>query len=113
MLSSGLSNIADQPEFSDSEHIKNILNVVEHEDLISDILDESAEDKDITIKIGHEIKHKQIKDCSIIISKYELMGQSLGTISIIGPTRMTYGKVTSIVDTVSKTLKHLLSEGNI
>jgi transcriptional regulator of heat shock response len=110
VFSSGLTNIFDQPEFGDSEHIKNILSVIEHEDVIEHIVGESATNDAVTIRIGSEIKHKKIKDCSIVVSKYTLMGGSVGTISIIGPTRMTYGKVTSIVDTVSKTLRSMLSE---
>jgi heat-inducible transcriptional repressor len=108
VLSSGLSNIANQPEFSDSEHIKNILSIVEQEDLISDILNENSEKDDIAIRIGSEIKHKKIKDCSIVISRCAIMGEQLGTISIIGPTRMTYSKVTSIVDAVSKMMRETL-----
>lgn len=116
VLSSGLGNIIDQPEFSDTQHIKDILSVIEKEDLISHIIYESSKgsaagkQNQPTIKIGSEIKHKKIKDCSIVISKYDLMGQSLGTISIIGPTRMTYDKVSSVVDTVSKTLRQILGE---
>jgi len=111
VISSGMTNIIKQPEFNDTEHIKNILSVIEHEDLIEHIMDESAKDDDVTIRIGSEIKHKKIKDCSIIISKYDLFGESVGTISIIGPTRMTYSKITSVVDTVSRTLKNIFSEG--
>ena len=111
VISSGMTNIIKQPEFNDTEHIKNILSVIEHEDLIEHIMDESAKDDDVTIRIGSEIKHKKIKDCSIIISKYDLFGESVGTISIIGPTRMTYSKITSVVDTVSRTLKNMFSEG--
>ncbi len=110
VFSSGLTNIMDQPEFSDSEHIKNILSVIEHEDVIEHIIGESAKNDAVTIRIGSEIKHKKIRDCSIVVSKYDIFGGSVGTISIIGPTRMTYSKVTSIVDTVSKTLRNILTE---
>jgi transcriptional regulator of heat shock response len=110
VLTSGLMNIMRQPEFSDAEHIKNILSVIEREDLIEHIIDESAKDEDVTIRIGSEIKHKKIKDCSIVVSRYDLFGESLGTISIIGPTRMTYDKVTAVVDVVSKTLKKVLTQ---
>jgi len=111
VISSGMTNIIKQPEFNDTEHIKNILSVIEREDLIEHIIDDSAKDDDVTIRIGSEIKHKKIKDCSIVVSKYDLFGESVGTISIIGPTRMTYSKITSVVDTISKTLKEILSEG--
>jgi heat-inducible transcriptional repressor len=111
VISSGMMNMIKQPEFNDTEHIKNILSVIEREDLIEHIIDDSAKDDDVTIRIGSEIKHKKIKDCSIVVSKYDLFGESVGTISIIGPTRMTYSKITSVVDTISKTLKEILSEG--
>jgi len=110
VLSSGLSNIIKQPEFSDSEHIKNMISIIEQEDLISKLMSESAKDDSPTIRIGSEIRHKKIKDCSIVISKYDLLGQSLGTISVIGPTRMTYNRITAVVDTVSKTLREILTQ---
>jgi heat-inducible transcriptional repressor len=109
VISSGMTNMIKQPEFNDTEHIKNILSVIEREDLIEHIMDDSAKDDDITIRIGSEIKHKKIKDCSIVVSRYDLFGESVGTISIIGPTRMTYSKITSVVDTISKTLRDILS----
>jgi transcriptional regulator of heat shock response len=110
VLSAGLSNIASQPEFSDSEHIKNILSVIESDDLMEQIMGENILDDNVTIKIGSEIKHKKIKDCSIVVSKYSILGETVGTISIIGPTRMTYGKISTVVDTVSKSLKRALKE---
>jgi len=109
VISSGMTNMIKQPEFNDTEHIKNILSVIEREDLIEHIVGESAKDDAITIRIGSEIKHKKIKDCSIVVSRYDLFGESVGTISIIGPTRMTYSKITSVVDTISKTLRDILS----
>jgi transcriptional regulator of heat shock response len=111
VLSSGLTNIADQPEFRDSDHIRNILDMIEHEDEMEELTGELTKDSSLTIKIGSEIKHKKIRDCSIVISRYELPRNFAGTISIIGPTRMTYDKVSSIVETVSKTLKEMLTEG--
>ena len=110
VLSSGLSNIARQPEFSDAGHIKDMLSIIEREDLMEHIIDDSAKDDAVIIKIGSEIKNKKIRDCSIVISKYELDGENMGAISIIGPTRMTYSKASSVVDAVSKTLKNILTE---
>ena len=52
VMSSGMSNIVKQPEFSDSEHIRNILDVIEHEDLISRITEEDSAEGVVTIKIG-------------------------------------------------------------
>ena len=109
VISSGLSNIARQPEFTDPEHIRNILSLMEHEDLISQIMEEDSAEGVVTIKIGAEIKHKLIKDCSLVVSRYRLPNHFAGTVSILGPTRMTYDKVTSIVDTVSKSLRDMLT----
>jgi heat-inducible transcriptional repressor len=111
VLSSGLTNIADQPEFRDTDHIRNILGLIEEEDEMAELTNEASSGEIVTIKIGSEIKHKRIKDCSIVISKYELPKHMTGTISIIGPTRMTYDKASAIVETVSQTLKKLLMEG--
>lgn len=110
VLSSGLANIAAQPEFRDAEHMRNILSLIEEETLINDITNEVQEEGPAIIKIGSEIKHKRVKDCSIVISRYEMPSHSAGTISIIGPTRMTYDKVTSIVDAISKSLHEIFED---
>jgi len=110
VLSAGLANIAKQPEFNDVGHMKSILETIEHEDVITKIMRENSSNKGITIRIGSEIKHKEINDCSVVLKRYSLSDDSFGIMGIIGPTRMTYGKVTSIVEYVSETLGSLLDE---
>lgn len=109
VLSSGFANIASQPEFRDVDHIRDILSAIEEESIL-DVTNDISEDNSVTIKIGSEIKHKKIKDCSIVITRYSLPQHSAGTISIIGPTRMTYDKISTIVDTLSKSLHDIFGE---
>ncbi|MNG19965.1 Heat-inducible transcription repressor HrcA [compost metagenome] len=61
------------------------------------------------MRIGTENEHEAINECSVITATYAIDGQSLGTIGILGPTRMDYGKVIGLLEIVSKDMAMLLS----
>lgn len=64
----------------------------------------------IQIKIGHENDLQAIAHCSVITADYSILDQQMGTIAIIGPTRMEYRRVISLLDVVSKDLSRILTE---
>ncbi|MFC1571729.1 HrcA family transcriptional regulator [Candidatus Margulisiibacteriota bacterium] len=112
IFSSGTSNLLHQPEFRDLRHMQRILELLEEEEELSEIVQEYSAPREINIKIGTENKFKRVKDCSIIVASYEVDEEPVGGIGIIGPTRMFYSKVTSLVDYVGKELSRVLSRGN-
>ncbi len=101
---SGTSNILSQPEFESPEHLKSIIELIDNEDIIIHVL-EKCEVKNkcdnVTIKIGSENDIEKLQDYSLIISSYRI-GETTGTIGIIGPTRMEYSKVIPIVRCVAE-----------
>lgn len=93
----GTKQIFNQPEFQDADRIKELLGVLEEEQVLKDMLNAGA-DSGLRVTIGSENKFTGIKDCSMIQATYRLNGQVVGTMAVLGPTRMEYQKVISVMD---------------
>ncbi|MFD0586715.1 heat-inducible transcriptional repressor HrcA [Paenibacillus sp. GCM10027627] len=104
---SGATNMLTQPEFKDVDKVKTILDLLEETPTIMKMF--SSLPEGIQVRIGTENDHKAISDCSLITATYSLEGKPLGTIGILGPTRMEYGKVISLLDLISNNMGTLLS----
>jgi transcriptional regulator of heat shock response len=109
IFSSGTVNLLHQPEFRDLAHMQKLLELFEEEELLAEIVDECSLSHDINIRIGAENKHKIVKECSVVVSSYEVGRENIGRIGIIGPTRMYYSKTTSLVSYVAKELSKVLN----
>ncbi|NQT29703.1 MAG: heat-inducible transcriptional repressor HrcA [Candidatus Saganbacteria bacterium] len=110
LFSAGTSNLLHQPEFRDLAHMQKMLELLEEEELLSEIVEEYSQPEEIAVKIGSENKFKPVKDCSIIVSSYQINDERVGGIALIGPTRMFYSKTVSLVDYVAKELSRVLGE---
>ena len=102
----GTTQVLNQPEFRDVEKAKGILNVLEEDQLLCDILEKDTSGTIVTI--GHENKFSGIHDCSVIQATYRLDGQVVGKLAVLGPTRIEYGKVMSVLDFMHKHLGEIL-----
>ncbi len=92
------------PEFKSLEIAKNFMNIIDTKELMLEVL-ESGVAKDINIYIGEENENEQLKDFSIVTFKHSVGDKDLGTIGIIGPKRMDYSKVISVMKYISKKMK--------
>lgn len=101
----GALNILNQPEFMDVDKARSLLTLLEQEDLNNLIKNNLKEG--VSVKIGSENTCEGIQDCSLITATYRLDGNVMGTIGVLGPTRMQYSHVVSIVDYLSKVLSRL------
>lgn len=106
----GANKVFDFPEFKKIEFARNFLNVLDTKELVMDILN-SGLAKDINVYIGDENESSQLKDFSIVTFRHSSSGKDLGTIGIIGPTRMDYSKVISVMKYISKKLNEELENG--
>ncbi|WP_144934078.1 heat-inducible transcriptional repressor HrcA [Paenibacillus sp. 32O-W] len=104
---SGATNMLIQPEFKDVDQVKLILDTLGETPAIMKLLDDLPEG--IQVRIGSENSLEAMSNCSLITATYSLDGQCLGTVGILGPTRMEYGKVISLLDYVSKDMALLLA----
>lgn len=102
----GITNLLSFPEYNNVERAKQLL----------DFLDDKAnlhravairENENIRISIGSENKAMELKDCSIVLSSYKIDGKIVGTIGLIGPTRMNYSKAVSNIEFLTNQLNKL------
>lgn len=108
----GLTNIFSLPEYNDLDKAKMFLEMVNRkEDLTKTLINR---DNGVIITIGNENQNEMMQDCSLISATYHVDGKMVGKIGVIGPTRMKYGEVTSIVeyltDNISKAF--MITEGD-
>ena len=94
----GRQNILMQPEFDDTEKIRDIISKFEDKDMVNSI---KEDENGINIYIGSENEFD--KDVTIIKTKYNINGEE-GTIALIGPKRMEYDRVISLLDYIMKNI---------
>lgn len=104
----GTTNILNQPEFKDLAKIKRILRVLEEEALLSNLLEEASADG-LKVIIGQENTLEEIQECSLITATYQVGDKTVGTIGLLGPTRMDYSKVIALVEHITQHLNILLN----
>ena len=105
----GTSNILNFPEYSDVEKAKGFLSVLETKDKLIQLLENQGE-MAFTVRIGPETGIPELKDCSLVTASYHLSDNTHGTIGVIGPTRMQYGRVLSILNAMGQQLSDLLGQ---
>lgn len=105
----GTKQLLNQPEFRDVERVKSLLGILEEEKVVRDLL-VAGEDSGLKITIGTENKFTGIQDCSMVQATYRLNGKIVGTMAVLGPTRMEYGKVITVMDYLYKYLKTMFEQ---
>jgi heat-inducible transcriptional repressor len=103
----GTENLLVKPEFADRDKLTRIMKLLEDGKLLTDFLSQ-ASDEGLVITIGHENTIAAIMNCSLVTSRYRV-GNITGTIGVIGPTRMPYGKLVSIVEYTARSITEVLS----
>ena len=103
----GLHFILDQPEFTHSHKMLGLMELVEHRNLLRSIMPEGLENREVQVIIGKENKEEAFHNYSIVISKYGVPDEAVGTISVLGPTRMPYAHTISLVGYLSSVLSSL------
>lgn len=110
LILTGARNIIKQPEFEDPGRFESIIELMEDKDIIIHIMEKSAdkENNDVVITIGSEIEDVKMQEYSFISKEYKL-GETVGTLGIIGPKRMEYSRIVAIVDYISRMLSEFLT----
>lgn len=110
VISDGLSNIFEYPEYGDSEKAREIIHLIEDKSKLKDVLKEGGTTNAITISIGEENSCNQLKDCSVITARYSLNGMEIGKIGVVGPKRMRYSSVIPILKSIVTNINDILDE---
>ena len=103
----GKSNILMQPEFKDVNKVQSFFSMMEKEEELANLL--KGKQDGIKVTIGNENKVDAIKDFSLITASYELSENQMGTIALLGPTRMEYRKVINLLSTLSNEMTDALN----
>ncbi len=100
------SVLAEQPEFTTSERLKELIQLTERRELLASVLGERHDRDGPQITIGAEHGKPELDELTIVTANYSV-GSLQGTVGVIGPTRMPYEKVVAIVDWTSGLLTRL------
>lgn len=106
----GANKVVDMPEFKKVDIAKEFLNVLDAKDLVADVLNTGVAEN-INIYIGEETEKEELRNFSIVTFNHFLEDKDIGTIGIIGPTRMDYSKVISVMKYISKKLNDDFKKG--
>lgn len=108
IYTSGATNIFRYPELTEGEKASQLIGTLEHNEVLKEFVTEANENADsesgIQVYIGDETPVQAMKDCSVVTANYDLGGGLRGTVGIIGPKRMDYEKVLSILQNLMKQL---------
>lgn len=105
----GLHFLFEQPEFNNIDRLRSLLTILEEREQLLHLINAVADDC-INIYIGRESHCDEIEDCSLVTSAYSQRGRVIGRLGVLGPKRMNYSKVLSILDCLSQRLTQLLNE---
>ena len=106
----GASNLIGSPEFADPQRIRSLLRALEQKNRLVELLSRLMESRGVQVVIGEENALPALTDCSLIASTYGAAGRPMGTIGIVGPTRMEYARAIGLVEHLAGVLSRLLSE---
>jgi len=108
----GMTNIFSLPEYNDLDKAKMFLELVSKKDELTRTL--INRDNGMIITIGNENQAEGLQDCSMITATYHVDGKLVGKIGVIGPTRMRYGEVTSVLEYLTDNISNafMITEGD-
>jgi len=106
----GEEKMFNHPEYEDIENVRQLMNVVTSKDRLTELISADGGDIRINVKIGSDGYDGMPEDCSIVTATYSANGVKIGTYGVIGPTRMDYKKVVSVLENVGRILESIVSK---
>ena len=110
ILIAGQTNLMQFEELANMDRLKSLFEAFDRKREILGLLDQCIEAEGVHIFIGRESGYELLDDCSLVTANYRVDDQVLGVLGVIGPTRMDYQRVISIVDVTAKLLAAALRQ---
>ncbi|MFW6115795.1 MAG: heat-inducible transcriptional repressor HrcA [Chloroflexota bacterium] len=112
IYSEGLSEMLQQPEFSEVDKAQELVQVMEERSLLKRVIEEalSPDVGNVRVLVGGEGQWDQLRACSLVLTRYGVADFSTGALGVVGPTRMFYGRAISAVTFVAGLLSDLVHE---
>lgn len=105
----GTTRIMTQPEFRDVEKLKPLLDMFEQTQKLIHMLDGTSSGG-VQVRIGQENQIETMHECSLVTASYTIGGIPVGSLGVLGPTRMEYGRVIRVLEDFSYSLSHMLTQ---
>ncbi len=109
VLVDGEESFLDAPEFTDVRKARALLRAFAEKDRILRVLDRVLTAEEVQIFIGAESEFAAVPDVSVVAAPYGLQGRVLGTLAVVGPTRMNYARVIPLVDLTARQISRALA----
>ncbi|NNC98839.1 MAG: heat-inducible transcription repressor HrcA [Gammaproteobacteria bacterium] len=109
VMLSGEQKLLNVPDLCQIETLQKLFDAFKTKRDLLDLLDRSLKAEGVSVFIGEESGYSSLGECSVIASPYEIGGKVIGTLGVVGPTRMAYNDVISVVDITAKLLGRALS----
>jgi heat-inducible transcriptional repressor len=106
----GASNIVDEQKFADLETVRQVIGALENRRLLLEVMADALSVQDVSVRIGSENQAEGMQSSSVISAPYGVGGNILGSLGVVGPTRMDYRKTIAAVHEVSTNLGRMLAE---
>lgn len=106
----GQTNFLEYPEFGTLDKMKAVLRALEEKSILVNILDQALENEGLRILIGAENELPEMADCSFVLSSYSGENNVLGSLGVVGPTRMNYFNIIPVVDFIAHVVSDCLNE---
>ena len=106
---SGAINMLDHPEFWDIETTRQLLRTFEQKERLAELMTTLAADEGVRVMIGDENPVGEMRECTLITSTYMYRDQVLGILGVVGPRRLPYPEVISVVNETARQVTEALS----
>ncbi|GAB4299018.1 MAG: heat-inducible transcriptional repressor HrcA [Thiohalomonadaceae bacterium] len=106
----GQTNLMGYAEMADIDRLRQLFDAFNRKRDILHLLDQAAHAQGVQIFIGEESGYEVLDACSVVTSPYEVEGEVVGVLGVIGPTRMAYDRLIPLVDVTAKLLGAALNQ---
>lgn len=109
IFTGGVMNMLSQPEFRDIDKLRSMFELIEEDDKLAKLLNLPSGDR-LTVTIGGEMPVEGVEDCSMVVANYFVNGEKAGSIGVLGPTRLNYGRTVSMMEFIAGELSRAISD---
>lgn len=106
----GTANILSKEKFPDISIAHEVVDALEHPQTLSGLIEVARHAGDIVVFIGSEVPVEQMRSCAVVVRRFEAGSDRVGTLGVVGPTRMDYPHTIAAVEAVARSLTHLLGQ---
>ena len=107
LYAAGMSNILDMPEFYDIDITRSVLAMLDHAELIQQIIAQIRAEEQLRILFGEELGIPLLEPCGFVVTRYQMQNHR-GVLGIVGPSRLNYQTVIPTIRYFSQLLSQLI-----